>query len=203
MPIIRHSQIYNFYLEAGQTLPQIIPGTYFIYLDGPGEIEVQLDGQSPSRIWVGSALVPGTYEGREQSFSLVQMRNVSASAIRITVWIGFTDFIDRRRDQIEAPSELVAVPDLATVYESGILLANQSLALTGAATIATRIRRRALQVVNLDPSTSIKIKDAAGRVALIVRAGETITQPISGGVFIVNDTGAGVACWMSEIWWTR
>lgn len=203
MSIIRHSQVYNFYLEANQSLPQAIPGTYFVYLDGPGEIEVQLDEQPPSRVWVGAALVPGIYQGKEQSFGMVKMRNVTAAAIRITVWIGFTDFIDRRRDQIDAPSDLVAVDDLATVYVSGILLANQSLPLTGAATIPTRIRRKAVQVVNLDPSTSIKIKDGAGRVALIVRAGETITQPISGAVSIVNDTGAGVACWISEIWFVR
>jgi hypothetical protein len=203
MPILRHSQVYNFYLEAGQSLPQAIPGTYFIYLDGPGEIQVQLDEQPASSVWVGSALVPGIYHGQEQAFSMVRMRNLTAAAIRITVWIGYTDFIDRRRDQIDAPSTLVAVPDLALVYVAGVLLANQSLPLTGAPALPSHIRRKALQIANLDPGTTLKVKDVDGRIAMIVRAGETITQPISGPVSLVNDTGAGVACWVSEIWFTR
>lgn len=197
MAIQRHSSLYTFTLQpgAGKVLPQVIPGQYWSYVEGTGPILVRLDEQPASLIDPGVTL----FAGEGQQFDRFEMSNPTGLAMTIVVWIGYTDRIDRRRNQIEAPTEFVPVPSAAP-YVGGVLAATSQLDLPGNPT-TTRIRRKAIVVVNLDPAIALELCDAAGVVGAVVRATESVTLPISGFVRIKNSSGAPVACHLSEIWW--
>jgi hypothetical protein len=80
------------------------------------------------------------------------------------------------------------------------MLAGANLDLSGVAP-AGYVRRKAVQVSNLDPGSNLLIQNAAGVTGLVVRPGETITQPVSGFLRIRNATGAPIAAVISEVFW--
>lgn len=185
--------IYKLYLKAGQTLPQTIAGNYLQYVDGSAPVEIRKVGGSWDQYWIGT----GT--GNER-FTGFEVRNPAAYEVAIYLWVDTVEFIDRRRNQIEAPTEFAPVQDVAGIYVGGAILGNQALDLSGAAG-AGRVRRKAVQISNLDPAQNLLLQDNAGRTGFIVRPGESITQPISGFLRIKNAQTDPVACAVSEIWW--
>ncbi len=275
--------IYKLTLKPGQTLPQVIGGEFIQYVDGPAPLRIRKNGGSWDEYWIGT----GT--GREP-FTSFEVENPSGFEVTIYLWVDSVEFIDRRRNQIEAPTEFDPVAEVAGVYVGGALLANQALDLSGNPP-AGRVRRKAVQIFNLDPSSNLLlcspsvdsvVVSGAGdalangkykliaanvftlnesysiqlvssgqfgiyydngstpevryfqstgghtrpesgvwsaapgyapvpavisalipeRVGGVVRPGETITQPVSGPLRVRNATGAPIACYLSEIWWT-
>lgn len=185
--------IYRIFLKAGQTLPHPAAGRFLQYVDGNAPVDVRKDGVDWSTYWIGT----GTGERPFRSF---EVRNPEPYDVTVYFWAGEEEFIDRRRNQIEAPTEFAPVADVAGVYVGGVLAPGAALNLSGAAPEG-RVRRKAVQVFNLDPAVNILLQDSAGRTGGVVRPGETITQPVSGFLRIKNDAGAGLACAISEIWW--
>ena len=185
--------IYRIPLNAGQTLPQECAGRFLQYVEGPAPLELRKDGTDWGLFYVGT----GTGQG---DFKKFEVRNPNAYAVTVTIWADKEEYIDRRRNLIEAATELVPVGDVAAVFVAGSMLAGANLDLSGVAP-AGYVRRKAVQVSNLDPGSNLLIQTAAGVTGLVVRPGETITQPVSGFLRIRNATGAAIAAAISEIWW--
>ena len=186
--------IYKLTLNAGQNLPQQIGGRYFQFIEGPAPIRVRLFGGSFSEFWVGT----GTQS--PEAFPSLELENPETYAVTVFIWVDENEWIDRRRNQIEAATDLIPVADVAGVYVGGALLANAALDLSGAAPDGY-VRRKAVQVANLDPAVNLLLQDAAGRTGFVVRPGDSITQPVSGFLRIKNDQATPVACAISEIFW--
>lgn len=185
--------IYRFFLKAGQNLAQPLAGDFLQYVDGSAPIRIRKNGGSWSEYWIGT----GTGRG---SFTSFEVENPAPYDVTVFLWVDVEEFVDRRRNQIEAPNEFAAVEDRAGIYVGGAILANQSLDLSGAAPEG-RVRRKAVQVANLDPAVNLLLQDATGRTGFVIRPGESITQPVSGFLRIRNNQAAPVACAVSEIWW--
>ena len=107
--------IYKLTLKAGQNLPQVIGGEFIQYVDGPAPIRIRKNGGSWDEYWIGT----GT--GREP-FTAFEVENPTAQEVTVYLWVDSVEFIDRRRNQIEAPTEFDPVADVAGVYEAGALL---------------------------------------------------------------------------------
>lgn len=185
--------IYKFTLKAGQNLFQPIGGDFLQYIDGTAPIRIRKSGGSFNEYWIGT----GT--GRA-AFTSFEVENPSANEITVYLWVDYEEFIDRRRNQIEAPTEFAPVQDVAGVYVGGVLAAGAALDLYGAAP-AGRVRRKAVQVANLDPAVNLLLQDITSRTGFVVRPGESIALPVSGFLRVKNGAGAAVSCAVSELWW--
>ena len=189
--------IYTIKLNPGQTLPQPFAGSFLQYVEGEGPIEIRKNERDWNTYWVGT----GTGKGE---FSRIELRNPNAYAVTVSIWADAEEFIDRRRNQVEAKTEFIAVADSGGYTANaagGELAATSFIDLPGTGS-ATLYRRKAVQIANLDPAVALLICNAADRVGLIVRAGESITLPASGFVRVKNATAAPIACSISEVWWT-
>jgi hypothetical protein len=200
MALRRHSSTYDLTIPAGagRVLPQHIAGRFWTYVEGPGALVVRFD-ETPSCIMVpGQGIRADDFVGRDE-FERFELSNPTGLEITVRLWVGYTEFTGYSRNQVEAPTEFVPFAPSGD-YAPGILAANGVIDLPGTSSLA-RIRRKAVQIANLDPSATLYLCDAANVVGMVVRAGETITQPLSGFVRLRNTNAAPMAIYGSELWW--
>jgi hypothetical protein len=133
-----------------------------------------------------------------EPYSVLVFHNPLPKRVAIEVWIGVTEFIDQRVDQVEAPYFIKsALPD-------GVLAADTTLVLDGEPPDGT-LRRKSVQISNQDNNVPLEILDTSGAPSAIVRMGETITIPGSGVVKIRNTNqpgGEAIQCRICEYWYT-
>lgn len=188
--------IYRPIIPAGVPLTQDIRGRAFYYVNGATPILVKFDTQPANLLRPGQGF---TAQG-EDVFDRIEISIPDGTAQQISFWAGFVQFVDNRQDQVEARTVFVPVVSGGNLA-GGVLAPNGFINLPGSPT-EELYRRKAVQIANLDPAVNLELRDAAGHVGLIVRPGETLTQPVSGFIRVANPAGAGVAVRISEIWWT-
>lgn len=129
-----------------------------------------------------------------QSFNRLEVRNPSTGTITVVVYVGGPLYRDNRSALIEPRTELDA-------WANNSLAAGTGQNFSGVPT-GLRMRRKAINVTNLDASGNLQVRDAAGHIGLTVFPQTSITLPISESVTIHNATAGAIACSISEIWWT-
>lgn len=131
-----------------------------------------------------------------QTFKRLEVRNPSLGEITVVLYVGGPLYRDNRSALIEPRTEVSAQTPAASIIPNAA-----GVVLDGIPT-GLRIRRKSIQVSNLDPALNLQIRDAAGNVALTVFAQTSITLPISEYVQVYNASGGAIASSISEIWWT-
>ena len=196
MAISTTSNRYRIPLQPGVN-PFNNPGRFWKLLDCPVPIRVKIGDMPEMELVAGQGFdfPAGEY------FERFEITNPLETTLTVTFWNGFVGFRDDRSNQFEAPTSFVPVAASGN-YVPGSLGALGAVDLIESIA-AGRLRRKAVQICNLDPATNLLICDTSDVVGAIVRPGETIAQPVSGPIRIKNTTGAAVACWLSEIYWTR
>lgn len=178
-------------LGPGEVVPVIGEGRNFHVVFSPVEIEIKWPGGEFSAFPQGlgiSDLPDGA------TFSRLEVKNPSAGYITVRLYIGGASLTDSRADVMEPKTVAVGQP-AATLAGSG------NLNLDGIPT-GLRLRRKCVQVTNLDANLNLQLRDVSGNVVLSVFPQTSITLPISEFVQVHNPNGSPLALNVSEIWWT-
>lgn len=128
------------------------------------------------------------------TFKRLEVRNPSTGPITVVIYIGGPLYRDNRSAIIEPKTEFAAW--------SGTTLANATGQTFSGVPAGFRIRRKCIQVTNLDPALNLQLRDALNNIGLSVFPNTSITLPISEPVTVYNNSGGPIACNISEIWWT-
>lgn len=128
------------------------------------------------------------------TFKRLEVRNPSTGSITVVIYTGGPLYRDNRSALIEPKTEIAG-------WASNSIAATTGQVFAGVPS-GYRMRRKCINVTNLDPALNLQVKDSAGNIALTVFAQTSITLPISETVTVHNANGSAVACSISEIWWT-
>jgi hypothetical protein len=187
--------LYEIPLQPGAN-PATLPARHFKLVESPNALRVKVGDEPEMKLVAGQHL--SAFQG--ELFERLVIWNPLPTVLRVKYWWGRIMFGDDRANQYEAPTVFRAVSENAD-FAAGVLGANGEVDLDGAPAFGL-LRRKAVQVANLDPAVNLELRDGDDNVGLIVRPGETLTQPVSGPIRIANPSAAPVACRISEIWWT-
>lgn len=176
-------------------------GDFFYVKESEQPLLYQMD-EGPDLPWD-----VGTGPAKAQ-FSRLTIKNPWSSPVRVLVYAGRGGVIDNRFTLV--PSRDFAIP----VYESktevagwnaNTIAATTAIAFPGTP-ILPRVKRKSLVVSNLDVANPLYIKSGVtggyltGNYCAAVFFGTTVILPISGPVWVVNETAAPIPCCISEIW---
>ena len=178
-------------IASGAVEPLVGEGRNFHVVFSPVDLEIKWAGSE----WVTYQQGTGIEDFPEGgTFKRLEVRNPSSGEITVVIYTGGPVFRDNRSALMEPRTEVDA-------WSSNSLAAGTGQTFTGVPS-GLRLRRKAINVTNLDPSANLQIRDAAGHIGLTVFPSTSITLPISEAVTVHNATAGAIACSLSEIWWT-
>ncbi len=203
--VTRTSRVAVFPLAANEIAR--VPGSgtsfYIVDCDSDAFVGIKTDKTSEEFFTVGT----GKSFTAEQFFGAIELRNTSASAIVVTMFIGFGDYIDHRTNIVgNRLSSILPVIEPKTkplANPAVTLAAATALALSGVAPSTLYLRRKAIVVSNIDPNNNLQVRDAANIVMLTIFPQTSITLPLSESCNIFNPNVAAVALSVGEIWWMK
>lgn len=164
-------------------------GNKFYIIDASGPIWVKTNNTSEIEFKQGQG------QQFSKQFKRVELRNKSATnTIFVKIWVGFGDYIDRRFQLIESSTSYVA--------NALTSIAATTAEIFNGVPSGSQIQRKSLYVSNNDSSNNLEIRDKDNVSGLIVFPKTAIVIPTSDEVEVYNPTGGGVACRVSEIWYT-
>ena len=178
-------------IKTGEIAPIVQSGENFHVVFSPVDLYIRKAGGEFGVYPQGGGL--GNSDGNE-SFKRLEVRNPSLGDITVVIYIGGPEYRDSRSNIIE-PDTVAIGQDITTIP------ATSELILPGIP-YGSLIRRKAIQVSNLDANLLLSIRDASGFVVLWVFPLTSVTLPISKRVKVVNTLGSDIAASVSEIWWT-
>lgn len=179
-------------IAAGKTEPVNAEGNNFHVVFAPVPIEVRWANGGEFGFYEQGAGVRDIPGG--QTFRRLEVRNPTVGDITVVIYVGGPIYSDARSSVIEPRTEYDA-------WTGTQINAATGQTFSGVPS-GSRIRRKAIQITNLDATLNLQVRDSAGHVGLIVFPETSITLPISEAVEIYNANGAAVACAVSEIFWT-
>ena len=178
-------------IPAGAVIPINAEGSNFHVVYAAADIQIK---------WTGGEF--GTYQqgaGMDllpngMTFRRLEVRNPNAGTILVTIYVGGPLYRDSRANVIEPKTRAIGWAGTQIDATDGETFAGTPSGLL--------IRRKSIQVTNLDTSLDLQIRDGDGNVVLTVFPRTSITLPISEEIEVYNQNGSAVACNISEIWWT-
>lgn len=178
-------------LPAGKVSAINARGTNFHVVFASADVQIKWPGGEFGYYQQGAGidLLPSG-----QHFERLEIRNPTAGDLLVTVYIGGPLYRDSRASIIE--------PKTRAIGWSGTQLAATTGETFDGVPSGFLIRRKSIQVTNLDQNLTLQIRDTDGEVVLTVFPQTSITLPISEAIEIYNQNGSAVACNISEIWWT-
>ena len=182
-------------IKTGAVEPLQATGENFYVVSSPVTLQIKFPGGDFGSFGQGTGLDAMPDGGQ---FDRLEVRNTSLGDITCVIYIGGPLYRDSRQAVIEPDTVPVGQP---LAVPAGAIAANSELVLNGIPS-GLQIRRKSIQVTNLDANLLLLVKDMANNVVLAVFARTSITLPISKSVKVVNDNGSDMACAVSEIWWT-
>jgi hypothetical protein len=188
-------------IPAGQTIPQLIQGSFFYVIAASAGILVRPKGGSFNTYQPGTGYrLPG-----DQSFSSLEIENPNAFPVSFAMFIGFGEFIDNRlilQQGVQYPVMKVTysgVPEvagpIAITDVSGSAFTDQN----GKSWLA--ISRICFYVDNLSTSANLILQDSAsdGNNCGTIFPATTRTFPVSGN-FTLKTGAAPVAACVIEVY---
>jgi hypothetical protein len=177
-------------IPAGRVESINAEGRNFYVVYSPVDLEIKWNG-AEFAIYGQGAGIEDMPDG--QTFKRLEVKNPSAADIIVKIYIGGPLYRDSRFAVIEPQT-------LADGWNGTQLAATTGVTFDGIPS-GIRVRRKCIQVTNLDANLLLQLRDDAGHVVLSVFPETSITLPISGPVEVYNQNGSPVACNISEIWW--
>lgn len=178
-------------IAAGGIAPINAEGTNFHVVFSPVDLYIKLP-EGPFGVYQQGGGIDNLPGG--DTFKRLEVRNPSLGAITVVIYVGGPLYRDSRSNIIE-PDTLGIGQDLSAIP------ATSELVLSGTPS-GSLIRRKSIQVSNLDANLLLSIADASDFTILWVFPKTSIILPISKPVKIVNENGSSLAASVSEIWWT-
>ncbi|MBW7895152.1 MAG: hypothetical protein H3C27_08560 [Opitutaceae bacterium] len=184
-----HTEILS--IAPGQVQPINLDGRNFFVVFAPVEIDIKLPGDEFVSYGQGTGMgdLP---DGKV--FKRLEVRNPSLGTILVKIYIGGPLYRDSRAAIIEPKTRGIGWAGVSIPATSGVTF-------TGI-TAGLLIRRKAIQVTNLDAALDLQLRDPDGNVILTIFPRTSITLPISEEIEVYNQNGSAVACNISETWWT-
>lgn len=178
-------------LASGAIQPINVEGQNFWVVHAPVDLQIRLSGGEFATYGQGTGLdnLPGG-----GTFSRLEIRNPSLGAITVGIYIGGPLYRDSRAAVMEPKTE-------GDGWNGTQLLAGAGVTFDGIPS-GDRIRRKSIQVTNLDVAARLQLRDADTHVILEIFGETSINLPVSESIQVWNPNGAAVACAISEIWWT-
>lgn len=189
--LTKHGSIHRVVIPDGENVPGPLnaSGSSLFIVNTVGRIRVKIDDQPENILKTGQGF--NAFAG--DTFSRIEFRSVNGKRTELDVWVGYTEFIDRRLDQIAAPSLMVPYP-LAAIPPK------QTVDFKGNPT-KDLIRRESITISNESSEGKLKLVNASGYAWGIVRPGESITHHTSEYVGVYNESGAAISVVIGENWW--
>lgn len=186
--ILSHSSTLT--IAAGGIQPINAEGRNFWVIRSAVDLQIRTGGGEFALYGQGTGLdtLP-----ESEMFRRLEIRNPSIGEITVEIYIGGPLYRDSRSSVMEPRTEFDG-------QAANSINAATGLTLPGVPS-GSRIRRKSIQVTNLDPNSNLQIRDSAAHVGVTVFANTSITLPVSESVEIFNPNGAAVALSVSEIWW--
>lgn len=183
---------YTLFLGPGKIEPVNCGGAdFFAVVMSAGDLEIKMPGGEFTLFGQGDSytLPPG------EKFTRLEVRNPSASnSAKVILYAGLGRYEQRRQSVIEPDTEFISDPGTSLAAHTGVVFDG---IVTG-----QRIRRKSIEISNLDAALSLQMRDQNANVGLTISAGHSITLPISKYVELYNPNGSAVSYAFSEIWWT-
>ncbi len=178
-------------ITTGAIQPIEASGTNFFVVFSPVTLQIKMPGQAFGLYEQGGG-IQNLPNG--ETFNRLEVRNTSLGTILVTIYVGGPLYVDSRHSIIE--------PDTIAIGRNVNTIAAATDLTFDGIPAGNLIRRKCIQVSNLDANLLLVIKDDSGNVVLSVFPRTSITLPISKSCKIGNANGSIVACNISEIWWT-
>ncbi len=177
-------------IAAGKIEPINAEGRNFHVVFAPSDIEIKWSGGEFGTYQQGTG-INDMPEGR--TFKRLEVKNPTTSDMLVTIYIGGPIYKDSRAAVIEPKTKAKGWAGVSINAATGVTF-------DGIPT-GREIRRKCIQVTNLDATLTLQIRDTDGDVVLTVFPETSITLPISEAVEVYNQNGAAVSCNISEIVW--
>jgi len=177
-------------LAPGQIDAINAEGSNFHVVFAPVDVEIMWPGGVFATFPQGTGVDEFPNGGK---FNRLHVKNPSLGDIFVVIWVGGPKFKDNRSAIIEPKTR-------GKGWNGSTLAATTAQAFNGIPT-GNQIRRKAIQVTNLDANLKLQVRDTSGYIILTVFPETSITLPISEACDVYNPNGAGVALNISEIWW--
>lgn len=194
---------YNRTVPAGGITIIDAEGTFCYMKEASGPLLIAFDTGPDMPVDVGTGM---RATRKNDVFSKVIFRNPFADPVELTAWIGYGEFIDNRftlvpsRDfaipVIDAPTETLGVP-------VNLIASGATLDLFPGIPAGAQVRRRSVQVSNLDPNGRLKFKDRLGNLVSAIEPKSSQVLFTSGDLKLFNDSGADISFISSETWYLK
>ena len=162
---------------------------YFIGLTAPVNVKTDLTAAKPYRQGTGEVFPP------ELRFRSLDIENPNSSEVRLTLWVGFGEYIDRRTALVDGYTKA-----FGSAFNN--VLAMSARTFSGSPT-GTQLHRKAITVTNLDLTNALLIRDGDGATVCAVLPNTSLILPISGACDVYNPTGSTISAYMGEIWYVE
>lgn len=180
-------------IPAGETLAFNAYGKSFYLIEASGPVGITTANVSEKFYKKGQ----GEDYPDQLRFDRLELRNSGPGEITVFIWAGFGKFVDSRFEVLEAYTDIVGSNVSTTTIPNG-----DNVNLIGTPT-GNQIQRKSVIISNLDANGILVIKDQANAYCCAVFPLTSITFPAAGFVQIVNESGADIACYISEMWYTQ
>lgn len=127
-------------------------------------------------------------------FQRLEFSNNNSFPVVAFVWYGFGEYIDRRFELLDAPTEIQGF--------SGNLAGASGLTFDGVPS-DNKIRRKYAIVTNLDPAAKLQIRDASGNPMATVFKEQNFIVDTSSEFEVYNTTGSTIAYQVAEYWYVN
>ena len=211
------SAIVNIDVPAASVVPVEIAGKMFRVLYSDAALQIRYDSGPfiPHDVGTGQVLpAPMDQNGvpRQTYFKRLEIRNTSVLVLsHVILFVGTDDYVDSRLNLVRlAAGQYLPVMEgrsRIAAWNGVSILGGASLALAGAVAIDggdplnyVDIKRQSVVIANLDPASSLLIRDAAHTACGAVLPQTEQILPISEAIEVHNATGGAIACYIMEIW---
>jgi hypothetical protein len=187
--LVRSSVVQTTIIGAGEVfgISQYAERFYFVNATSLVYAKTEYTAERPYKKGTGEKFTT------DLRFHRLEIRNPNAYPVFVQVWVGFGEYLDTTSELVEQYTQILG-------YSSRTIAGVTSIDFPGTPA-GTQIQRKCIIVSNDDLVNSLYIVDAFGNYCCTVRAGFSITLPISGPVSVANDTASPISVSISEIYY--
>lgn len=127
-------------------------------------------------------------------FQRLEFLNPNAFPVVVDIWYGFGAYIDRRFELLDAPTSAVG--------SSATLAGGADIDYLATPT-GNQLRRKYAIITNRDAANPLILRDLDGNEMATIFAEQNFVIDSSAGFNIFNDTGAGIAYQVAEVWYVN